>query len=147
LGCGTDGQVQSKMPSSRRFAAFTTCKPSFIRTCSTATGLLFKLTSYLFKVYLDRHGMVAFHKKVLNSQFCWWSLVPVLGCATASVRWKAMQESKRKYGIWAHCSHMALTKSSVIVVGMPAEDALSKDLPAQVSTSSTRTAPCRLRNH
>jgi hypothetical protein len=83
--------------------------------------------------------MVAFHRKVLNSQFCWWSLVPVLGCATASVRWKAMQESKRKYGIWAHCSHMALTKSSVIVVGMPAEEEPSKALPAQVSTDGKQS--------
>lgn len=92
------------------------------------------------QVYLDRHGMVSFHKKVLNSQFFWWSLVPVLGCATAAMRWKAMSESKRKYDSWAHASHMALTQHSVIVVGIPTEEHRGQ-LPAQVCVLSAETAP------
>lgn len=91
-------------------------------------------------MYLDRSGMVAFHRKVLNSQMFWWSLVPILGCATASMRWKAMKESKRKYGQWAHCSHMALTNASVIVVGVP--DNEHGEVPAQVPLSDIRAIPC-----
>lgn len=71
------------------------------------------------EVQLDCNLMIAFHERVLRSQFWLWTLVPVFGWVSAPSRWISMKRNWQKYEAWARSSRVALIRNEIVVVSLP----------------------------